>query len=124
MLALLLAAVLAAPNPALTPGAVRLLTKAQICGTRWGLDHRFVTVAMKKQVAKSYGLPWSQRWTVEFDHLVPRELGGADAVANLWPQKWPEARVKDRAENQAHRDVCARTMTLEAAQDQMRHWGR
>lgn len=124
------------PNPALTPGAVRPLTKEQICSTRWGKDHRFVTMAMKKQVAAAYGLSWSERRTVEFDHTIPRELGGADPrelgggvydVSNLWPEPWNVvvdgfqmgAHQKDRAENAAHRAVCRGEMGLAAAQAQM-----
>jgi putative intracellular protease/amidase len=54
---------------------------------------------------------------------VPRELGGADDERNLWPQPLAEARVKDRQENALHRAVCAGTVTLAAAQAQMRQWG-
>jgi hypothetical protein len=123
LLALTLA--LVAPNPALTPGVVRPMTKAQVCSTVWGLDRRHVTVAMKQQVAKAYGVPWSDRAKYEFDHLVPREIGGADDVRNIWPQPLAEARhIKDPAENRIHRAVCAGDMSLHAAQEQMRHWGQ
>jgi hypothetical protein len=58
----------------------------------------------------------------EIDHVIPRELGGADSVLNLWPQPWPDAHKKDREENRLHRAVCAGTVTLEDAQEQMRRW--
>ena len=59
MIALLFALQLAAPDPTLTPGVVRPgFTRAQACGTRWGLDVRRVTVAMKREVARRYGLSY------------------------------------------------------------------
>lgn len=103
-------------RPSLTPGVVRPLTRAQVCSTRWGLDHRHVTLAMKQHVAAAYGVPWRAHGRYEFDHLVPRELGGADDERNLWPQPWPEARRKDRLENRLHRLVCAGTVSLGTAQ--------
>jgi 5-methylcytosine-specific restriction endonuclease McrA len=42
----------------------------------------------------------------EVDHLISRELGGADATDNLWPQPYtqhPGAHEKDRLENQLHK---------------------
>ena len=114
-----------APNPAITPGVVRPLTTQEVCATKWGRDRRHVTERMKKEVAKAYGVDWKKRRLYEFDHLIPRELGGADHVRNLWPQILnPDAREKDREENRLHRAVCAGTMSLDDAQDRMARWGR
>jgi len=119
-----------APNPALTPGVVRPLTHAAICTTAWGRDRRHVTEAKKREIARRYGLkrtdikPRGKGPCCEFDHLIPRELGGADDVANLWPQSWREASQKDVDENRLHRAVCAGEISLETAQQQMRNWGR
>lgn len=115
---------LSLPNAHVTPGEVRPLTVAVVCATKWGLDRRHVTTAMKRHVANEYGVPWEDRWLYEFDHLIPRELGGADTEANLWPQPLPEARMKDREENSLHRTVCNGGMALAAAQAHMRQWGR
>jgi len=122
--ALVLALALTLPNPEQSPGVTRPLSTTQVCTTRWGLDRRHVTVAMKRRVARAYGIPWADRRAYEFDHLIPRELGGADDVRNLWPQPIAEARVKDRQENRLHRDVCAGRLSLAAAQREMRLWGR
>ncbi len=122
LLALLL--LLAVPDPLQTPGATRPLSRATICTTTWRLDRRHVTVAMKRQVLTAYGLRWADRRTVEFDHLIPRALGGADVVANLWPQPIAEARRKDVDENRLHRAVCTGAIALATAQAQMRAWGR
>jgi hypothetical protein len=46
-------------------------------------------------------------------------------VLNLWPEPWTEARhVKDPEENRLHKAVCAGTITLAAAQQQIARWGR
>jgi hypothetical protein len=122
VIALLLAATLIRPLP-LTPGVVRPLTRAQVCGTAWGKDRRHVTLAMRQHVFAAYGIPYAQHAQYEVDHLIPRELGGADDEANLWPQPWDGphgAHAKDRLENALHRAVCAGTITLPAAQAAIR----
>jgi hypothetical protein len=55
----------------------------------------------------------------EVDHLVSRELGGADAIDNLCPQRYtqhPGAHEKDRLENRLHKEVCNGMITLDEAQ--------
>lgn len=122
---ILLVAALAVPNPLLTPGATRPLTLQQVCETAWGRDQRFVSEAMKKHVAAAYGVRWEDRAQYEFDHLVPRSLGGADNILNLWPQPLGEAkRIKDPLEVRLGNMVCRGELTLAAAQKQMRTWGR
>jgi hypothetical protein len=54
----------------------------------------------------------------ELDHLIPRSLGGADAVENLWPERLEgpcNAHHKDRLEVFAHKEFCAGRLTLDAA---------
>jgi hypothetical protein len=63
----------------------------------------------------------------EIDHLVSLELGGADTMANLWPQcsmgyegwQGPGFRDKDRFENYLHRQVCSGRLPLAEAQFQI-----
>lgn len=117
------------PNPQLTPGAIRPeLTTRTICLTKWGQDERLVTEAMKLQVFHSYGFAkgnLDSRCPCEIDHLVSRELGGADTISNLWPQpyrgRW-NAHLKDRLENRLHTELCAGRITLSAAQAAIRDW--
>jgi hypothetical protein len=52
----------------------------------------------------------------EFDHLVSREIGGADVVENLWPQPWTEAKKKDQPENLLHKLVCDGKVPLKTVQ--------
>jgi hypothetical protein len=64
------------PNRKLTPGRVASTEK----------ERRGVTSAMEQKVFARYRLPWSRRAEFKIDHLIPRELGGADSIDNLWPQ--------------------------------------
>src|SRR5207302_10672657 len=101
----------AVPNPALTPGIARTdITQANICATKWGKDARHVTAAMKRQVFASYGFVNGNkdpRCPCEIDHLVSRELGGADDMRNLWPQSYNgswNAHLKDKLENRLNQE--------------------
>ena len=65
------------PDAKLTPGRVAVSEK----------DRQGVTLAMEKTVFRRYHLPWERRAEFRIDHLIPVELGGADTIDNLWPQK-------------------------------------
>lgn len=116
------------PDPVLTPGVTTTATLHAICTTVWGKDRRFVTAAMKAEVFRLYGLSGNDDESCpldrsgrrfEIDHLISRELGGADDIKNLWPQcysgKW-NAVMKDRVENRLHKEVCIGNLTVEEAQ--------
>jgi len=123
------------PDSKVTPGAVAITTKSTICTTRWGKDERHVTAKMKEAVYAQYGNAPGKgvcelkthtgangkpvQEGCEVDHLISRELGGADAIENLWPQPYtqhPGAHEKDWLENRLHKDVCSDQITLEQAQ--------
>jgi len=127
-----------APN-ASTPGVVDpTVTSAAVCTTRWGLDARHVTEAMKIEVARRYNVRWpplrkghhltvaerAQRAKWEVDHLIPRELGGADDVDNLWMEPIDDAHRKDHRENALRVAFCRGDVSLEAARAEMRAWGK
>jgi hypothetical protein len=122
------------PDLVLTPGVVRTdITADAVCRIRWGKDRRHVTAAMKREAFRRYGLTGNEDPACtrdkhgrkcEIDHLISRELGGADHVDNLWPQPyggqpWNAVR-KDRVENRLHKEVCAGNITLEQAQEEIR----
>ena len=65
------------PNRKLTPGRIARKDK----------DRQGVTEEMERKVFSRYHIPWRQRLEFKVDHLIPLELGGADAVENLWPQR-------------------------------------
>jgi hypothetical protein len=109
----------AAPDPIRTPGAVNpSITREKACHTAWRRDHRHVTAKMRRAVLDAYGIADARGY--EIDHRVPRQLGGADVIGNLWPQPWDGptgAHAKDKIENSLHRDVCAGRTTLAEAQN-------
>ena len=127
------------PDSKVTPGAVAISSKSTICATKWGKDERHVTAKMKESVYAEYGTAPGQgvcqkkshtskngkpiQEGCEVDHLISRELGGADVVNNLWPQPYtqhPGAHEKDWLENQLHKEVCAGRITLEEAQQEIK----
>lgn len=113
------------PDPVCTPGArnpaVTHETLGQTaCARGWSATVRpptIVTNRIKRQVMQWYGYDGQDPRTFELDHLVPLELGGAQAsTSNLWPEPWPEARQKDRVENWLHRQVCTGQVYIFTAQ--------
>ena len=118
------------PDPLLTPGQARTVSKTVLCRRGSSRDARHVTVATKREVFRRYGLPGGNHTGFctgphgcELDHLISLELGGANTVKNLWPQpfdgKW-NAHVKDKLENRLHREICAGTITMRQAQEEIR----
>jgi hypothetical protein len=120
------------PDLQITPGSVRAgLTKEKICDIKWGRDERHVTLQMKQRVFELYGysgyddprcVPVGKR-SCEIDHLISRELGGADEVKNLWPQAYGtspwNAVLKDKLENRLNKEMCAGRITLQEARDML-----
>ncbi len=108
-------------NHKLTPGVVRTTDARQICAKGFTTKaYRRTTLRMKKQVCAAYGIRQGcPGKTIEIDHLISLELGGADDVRNLWPQTYapvPGAHQKDLVENWLHREVCAGRIALPEAQ--------
>jgi hypothetical protein len=117
------------PDRRCSPGAFySRLTRAVICsaGFRTGAV-RNVPQAEKYGVEREYSLPAaSYGRRLEIDHIVPLELGGSNAIANLYPERanaHPGFHVKDRLEDKLHQLVCARRMGLAAARAAIaRNW--
>jgi hypothetical protein len=110
------------PDRRCSPGAYySKLTRRLICapGFRTG-DIRDVPAAEKFAVEREYGLaPRHYGRTLEIDHIVSLELGGSNAIANLFPERanaHPGYRSKDRLENALHRIVCRGAMRLRTVQ--------
>jgi hypothetical protein len=108
------------PDPQLTPGATLEVTTTDICVPGYTKKVRSVPAAVKQQVYAAYGIQHHAPREYEIDHLIPLELGGSNAVKNLWPQSYQtqpwNAHVKDRLENELHRLVCAGQLALDRAQ--------
>jgi len=111
----------AMPNSRLTPGGIFAgVTAAAVCTSGWASSHRNVTYEQYVEVYGEYGIRYPEpSGTYELDHLIPLELGGDNANANLWPEPaYPEPgfHQKDDLENTLHNLVCAGALSLGVAQ--------
>jgi len=111
------------PDVNKTPGSVRSTTVDEVCTTKTSTV-RNVPDSLKKQLFKNYGMTGNDRSVCsegfEIDHLVSLELGGDNTANNLWPQSYcgtNNAHDKDKLENELHRQVCKRQITLIQAQN-------
>jgi len=131
------------PDPTLTPGATnsditQATIAATICNPQWSTKTirppASYTNTLKKQQLGTTRYVDKTPSHYEEDHLISLDLGGhARDPKNLWPEMWgtlaqpltargpfpPElvgAKAKDAVENALHREVCAGTLTLQAAQ--------
>jgi hypothetical protein len=81
---------------------------------------RNVPQAKKFAVEKEYGMaPGYYGRALEIDHIVSLELGGSNAIANLFPEPGSgpaNYHDKDRLENRLHDLVCSGAMSLRLAQ--------
>lgn len=112
------------PDGGISPGAIRTSDEKQICGKKFRTaPYRKTTDSTKKKVYAEYGVEPNKgicKGGCEVDHRVPLELGGEDAIENLWPQPSepaPGFHQKDILENYLKHAVCIeKTMTLAQAQ--------
>jgi hypothetical protein len=107
------------PDRRCSPGAYSAgLSKTVLCSSGFHTSAiRNVPQSEKDAVEREYGLPAGHYGrTLEIDHIVPLELGGSNAMANLFPERQPGYHTKDRLENEAHRVVCSGSIGLRAAQ--------
>ena len=101
------------PNRKLTPGKIARRDK----------DRHGVNEEMERRVFDRYHIPWRRRLEFKVDHLIPVELGGADAVENLWPQSLStrpyNAQRKDLLTQCLLARIAAGKMTLAKAQEEI-----
>ncbi len=96
------------------------LTKGVICAPSFRTSAiRNVPDAEKFRVEREYGMRRGRTaTTIEIDHIVPLELGGSNAIANLFPEPGSgpaNYHAKDALENRAKAAVCEGRLTLRAA---------
>jgi len=112
------------PDPNCTPGAISPKVTQDnladtICKTGYTKSIRppaSIVRAEKIANAASYGYAGSLS-DVEYDHLVPLELGGdPNDARNLWVEPGASPNPKDGVESKLHQRVCAGTVSLAAAQ--------
>jgi hypothetical protein len=101
------------PDRKLTPGKIARKDK----------DRRGVTEEMERHIFDRYHIPWRRRMEFKVDHLIPVELGGADAVDNLWPQSLYtrpyNALRKELLTQHLLTNIAAGKMTLTQAQQEV-----
>lgn len=108
----------ALPIASLTPGVVLTTSAATVCVSGYASSVRDVPDSEKEQAYARYGIPHVP-YKHEVDHLISLELGGSNAITNLWPEpyagRWG-ARTKDVLENKMHDLVCSGSLSLARAQ--------
>jgi Protein of unknown function (DUF3761) len=111
----------ALPDRRCSPGAYySRLTRDVICaaGFRTGTI-RNVPQTEKFSVEREYGMAAAYYGhSIEVDHIVPLELGGSNAIANLFPEPGSGTanyHAKDQVENRAKEWVCSGRLSLGAA---------
>lgn len=92
---------------------------AKICVPGYSASVRDVPTSESDAVYRRYGVehvPYAH----EVDHLISLELGGSNAIRNLWPEpyagRWG-AGTKDVLENRLHDLVCSGQLPLRRAQE-------
>jgi hypothetical protein len=113
-------------DSACTPGVVFSgVTAKQVCRPGYASSVRNVPDSEKRAVFAEYGIAGSRHGgAYEVDHLISLELGGSNAIENLWPEAAtprPGFHEKDVVENALHHQVCDGTISLRTAQRLIRH---
>lgn len=107
------------PSGAINPNVTQSNIAQTICRPGWTATVRppeSYTYELKRQQMAARHLP-GRPGDYQEDHYVPLEIGGHPTdPRNLWPQPWPEARLKDMLERALNRAVCGGKLTLADAQ--------
>jgi hypothetical protein len=113
------------PDPNCTPGAIspkvtQDTLATTICRTGYTKSIRppaRITEIEKRENVAAYGYTGSLK-DVEYDHLVPLELGGdPNDPRNLWVEPGGSPNPKDGVESRLHELVCEGRVPLAAAQE-------
>lgn len=111
------------PDPALTPGRTKLISQKEVCAVPPDSDERGAPEKLAHSVFDRYRIASPRPGAYEVDYLISPALGGAEDVANLWPQPYASgewnSRVKDALEDALRREVCAGQLDLAAAQSEI-----
>src|ERR1019366_334698 len=103
-----------------TPGVTFHVTVATICRSGYSTSVRNVPESEKNQVYAEYGITHHTTGQYEIDHLISLQLGGNNAIVNLWPElnDHPHGYLnsKDILENRLHALLCTGKVSLRSAQ--------
>jgi hypothetical protein len=101
-------------------GVALAVSRTRVCTSGYASGARMSRMREKSDVYARYGVTWVP-YAHEVDHLISLELGGSNAIRNLWPEpyagRWG-ARTKDVLENRLHDLVCEGRLALRSAQRQ------
>jgi hypothetical protein len=118
------------PDPTVTPGVVLTTDKAKICKVGYAKTVPQVPQSDKDKVFAMYGVQPSTRTVngkiipvcCQVDRIISAKLGGSNDIKNLWPQPYspkPGAHEKDALEDWLLKQVCAGTIPIEKAQQDL-----
>jgi hypothetical protein len=122
------------PDPVCTPGAVDpAVTEGNLASTICKSGYTATVRAPASDTNKTKALSLSQYGqtraaSTEYDHLISLQLGGTNAVSNLWPEPNRAGapgttNPKDAVETRLNKAVCSHRVTLAAAQKAIaRNW--
>jgi hypothetical protein len=103
-----------------TPGVTFHVTVATTCRSGYSTSVRDVPESEKNQVYAEYDITHHTTGQYEIDHLISLELGGSNAIGNLWPElnDHPHGYLnsKDLLENRLHALVCTGKVSLRSVQ--------
>src|SRR5665213_2478385 len=103
-----------------TPGVTFHVSVATICRSGYSSSVRDVPESEKNQVYAEYGITHHTTGQYEIDHLISLELGGSNAIGNLWPELNDHPRgylnSKDILENRLHALLCTGQIGLHSVQ--------
>jgi len=107
----------------MTPGDVLTTDTSVICQVGYSSTVRDVPQSLKDQVYRNYGITSRKPKEYEIDHLISLQLGGSNAIMNLWPQSYItqplNAYTKDKLENKLRRMVCKGELDIKVAQQEI-----
>jgi Putative zinc-finger len=116
------ASTLMIPDRSLTPGATVLMSREEVCRAT-STRNKPVSSALQREVFREYGIRSAKPYAYEVDYLITPALGGADDIHNLWPESYEatvwNAHVKDQLEDYLRDRVCAGTLDLATAQQDL-----
>jgi hypothetical protein len=113
----------ALPDHRLTPGSNLHVGRKALCRPSYSKHVPKTSMRLTTGAYVRYGVKRSAH-AYKVDHLVPVNLGGSNALANLWPQRYDGswgARKKDRLEKRLHSLVCSGALRLSSARRQIAH---